>query len=91
MHANTCPRILRLVLLAAMGWALASAAQQAPARTPAPKGSNANAQLPASLQSRLRGTTNAQRRAAAARTAERKLAAGQKNQVVQPGSRGVKK
>lgn len=40
---------------------------------------------------KMRSTTNAQRRAAAARNAKRKLAAGQKNQVIQRKQNGVTK
>ena len=40
---------------------------------------------------KMRSTTNAQRRAAAARNAKRKVAAGQKNQVIQKTQNGVTK
>ncbi len=86
MYTRT-PWFIRLVLLlAVLCWTTAGFAQQSrnnpPAKAPTP--------TPAQ-QSRLRSMTNAQRRAAAARMAERKAAAGLKNQVVQPAKGGVKK
>ncbi len=66
-------RIFRklLVVLALLPLGLASAEP----RPPPPAAQTAT---------RMRGVTSAQRRAAAARTTARKVAAGQKNQVVQP-------
>ncbi len=81
--------VLRLVLLAALGWAMAGNAQQTPTRTPAPKGARTSQVNPV-VQGKRRGITRDQRMAAAVRNTERKLAAGQKNQAVQPEKRGVR-
>ncbi len=85
MYTRT-PWFIRLMLLLAVLWgAPASFAQQPPVnKAPAPKG-------PTAAQMKMRSTTNAQRRAAAQRIAQRRSAAGLKNQVGLNAQRGVKK
>ncbi len=96
-------RLLRLLLVLLAGMALVwgvlpAGAQsstssrpgtrsQGPTVVPPVSGTPALAPVPG----QRRGMTNEMRRAAAARNAQRKLAAGQKNQVIQPARNGGRK
>lgn len=92
MHTSTAKRLSRLVLLSlAVLILLTGPASLAQSRPTKPASTKPAPVATPPQQTKMRSMTNAQRRAAAARTAARKLAVGQQNQAVQTPREGVTK